>query len=206
MSPLGLHILPSRFSQVNHEVRAGRIKSDYYLMQAYHFTDEISLIPTNHISFSWAQPQRLAHVFFILLLFCIQNSCLKGLSLSPPQINCFYPSVCKTGCYGLDFPWQDFLFAAASLWFWDWRLDSERHRYYAWVGPSAHTSPASFYQLFGLGNLVMSTSHNFSFTGNFVTGMFFVLFSFAFIFLGEICGTLSSPWPVISIFFFSLSF
>lgn len=49
---LGFHIPLDRVSQRSHKVfRAGRDKSDYYLLQAYYFTGEMSLpIPIIHMA------------------------------------------------------------------------------------------------------------------------------------------------------------
>lgn len=68
MGVLGFYIPLIRVSWRSHRVfRAGRDKSDYYLIQAYHFTDEISLpFPISHMALRLVSP-KLSHEdwFFI---------------------------------------------------------------------------------------------------------------------------------------------
>lgn len=71
-------------------------ESDYYLLQAYHFTDEICLlIPISHMAPRLVTPGFSHKDWLDFFFFNVWRYWLKWLSLSPPQIICLCPSICK---------------------------------------------------------------------------------------------------------------
>lgn len=67
----GVPHLPQEGFSKKPQVRAGRGETDYYLVQAYHFTDEISfLIPISHMALRLVSPG-LNHKDRLLLLVVV---------------------------------------------------------------------------------------------------------------------------------------
>lgn len=112
----GIPHLPQQGFSKKPQGRAGRDKSDHYLIQDYHFTHEISLhIPISHMALRLVSPE-LNHKDGLTLFIFFSLEILAKMTVSVPTTNNLLLSLrlCKTTGCTFDFPFHDFLLQQAS--------------------------------------------------------------------------------------------